>query len=543
VGGSVGQPDAGTKGDPTPGGAGAGELDEPCAEDIAPTSQLVRLTGKEYDKTLFDLLGVTTLNGTGNDAPSSVLSPDSESDMTDAAWAGYQTAAAALAAQVIADAALHARFIACAPNSEQSACLHDTIVTFGRRAFRRPLTDTEVARFDSIGARGSELTEHGTLDEVAQLILETFLVSPSFLDRVELEETPDGRGNVSLSSYEIATRLSYLFLGSMPDATLDAAANAGKLGTAGELLAQAERLAADPRFSDAVRAFHQYYVGVGIASHWGHYDKSPERFPAFTNDLGPALTEETDRFFANVVVDTQGSFPDLFLSTAAFVNASTAGLYGVDSSGLGVSLEPATLEAGVRPGFLTRSAFLAAYAHQERTAPEWRGAFVLYNVLGKDLGPCAAGPSTAAPFTPELDTVRKLVTAQNAGPACTGCHALIDPLGFVFEAFNAVGAIQAAESDTGAPIDTSADVTIDDELVHVSGPAELMQRLATSREARRRYAERWVSFALRRDHDARDACIVDTMTRELAESDAPVLQMLTALPLTAPFRLRTREAP
>jgi len=106
-----------------------------------------------------------------------------------------------------------------------------------------------------------------------------------------------------------------------------------------------------------------------------------------------------------------------------------------------------------------------------------------------------------------------------------------------------VGAIQAAESDTGAPIDTSADVTIDDELVHVSGPAELMQRLATSREARRRYAERWVSFALRRDHDARDACIVDTMARELAESDAPVLQMLTALPLTAPFRLRTREAP
>lgn len=550
-GGGAPEETGGASGGSTPGTAGrsmaavGGTGVEPCPSSVSPTSQLVRLTGKQFDSTLRDLLGVTTLSGPGSGVPSSVLGPDSSDDLTDRDWAGYQAAAAAVAAQVLSDANLRPRFFACTPDAEQSVCLHDTIVAFGHRAFRRPLTDAEVSRFEAIADAGSRITEHGTLDEVAAVILETFLVSPSFLQRVEVSAAPDADGPLELSQYEVATRLSYFLWGSTPDSILAAAADAGELGTSEQIAAQASRMIADPRVRDTVRALHRYYLGLDApGSRWSAIDKAPERFPAFTSDTAAAALAETERFFEQVVVDQGGAFADLFTSPAAFVNASTAALYGLEPGAFGTELEHVELDGNLRPGFLTRIGFLAAHAYRTRTAPQLRGAFIVRNLLDLGIPPHPPDLEVSLPDDPTLDTNRKLVSAQDAGPACVGCHSLIDPPGFVLEAFDAAGVLQTLEADTGAPIDTSADVTLSTtDTQHVANPAELMRALSASPEARRRYAEQLVSYAFTRAADANDRCVVERLAGLLASDGYPLLELLAEVPQADSFRVRVREEP
>src|SRR5690606_24013718 len=152
-------------------------------------------------------LDVTSL--TSGSAPSTLLVPDYDGSLTDIAWNSYLVAARDIAAQVISGPNRE-RFISCDPATP--GCLTDTIRTFGRKAFRRPLTDTEVASFERL----SSLDPPGTPDEIAQATLYAFLASPSFLTIAELDQTKNG-DNYALSQHEIAARLSFLLWGSVPD--------------------------------------------------------------------------------------------------------------------------------------------------------------------------------------------------------------------------------------------------------------------------------------------------------------------------------------
>src|SRR5690606_2608246 len=118
-------------------------------------------------------------------------------------WDGYRLSADNIAASVMADPELKSNFLRCTPEGDGVACLSETIREFGRRAYRRPLTDEEAARFDDMVARRAELTATGSVDEIAQVILATFLKSPSFLQRSELAETADASGNFKLSGHEV----------------------------------------------------------------------------------------------------------------------------------------------------------------------------------------------------------------------------------------------------------------------------------------------------------------------------------------------------
>jgi hypothetical protein len=214
-----------------------------CSSVIAATSQLRRLTKTQYDNTLRDLLGLSTLTAAGGVAPSSLLDSDHSGSMTALGWSSYQTVAEQIATQVMSDPTLKANFIAC--DEATPGCLSETIVEFGRRAFRRPLTDTELAAFEALVESGPSSTPTGAPSEVAELLLYGFLVSPVFLVRSEIhEDAMDAEGNFLLSSHEVASRLSYLLWGSMPDAPLREAADADLLQTKEQVLAQAERLLA-----------------------------------------------------------------------------------------------------------------------------------------------------------------------------------------------------------------------------------------------------------------------------------------------------------
>ena len=112
---------------------------------IAATSQVPRLTNAQYDRVVNDLLGVQTLKASNNVQPSTILATDQAGGLTDLGWSSYQSVADMIATQVISDATLKKNFMKCTPTGDGKACLHDTIIQFGRRAFRRPLTTDEVA--------------------------------------------------------------------------------------------------------------------------------------------------------------------------------------------------------------------------------------------------------------------------------------------------------------------------------------------------------------------------------------------------------------
>ncbi len=515
-----------------------------CTPEVAPTSQIPRLTGSQYDRTIRDLLGVTTLNAANGVAPSTLLATDQSGGMTDLAWANYKAVAEMIAAQVMADPTLRANFLKCTPTAGDDTCLNDTIVSFGRRAFRRALTPEEVTRFQKVVADGPTITENGTPDEIAEVLLYMFLISPSFLQRAEIVEAQAEGGRYALSSHEIASRLSYMIWGSMPDPELDQAADQGLLSTPQEIAQQAQRMLQDPKAKDMVEAFNKYYLLMNAEGRWGTAQRDPSLFPMFKPEMVPAITEETLRFFEKVTFTPGATFQDLFLSPVAFVNKDTAALYGLDPSQYGTELTEVTLDANQRPGFLTRLGFLANFSSYNRTNPIYRGAFITKQVLGISVPPPPPGAAdTALPISPDLDTNRKQVEAQTSGDECVSCHSLyVNPPGFVMESFDAIGAYRTTEAN-GVPLDTQASVVIEagKDPVLVSTPAELMALIASSPSAIRQYASKWVSFAYQREGHPADACTSEQLAAKISAGNYSVLTLISDLTQTESFRFRAVE--
>lgn len=560
--GTAGSTNAGTSGVPgtpgAPGGSGAAgsagvvpppppgtpvTINSNCTPGVPATSQIPRLTNEQYDRTVRDLLGVTALKASNNAAPSNLLATDQGGGLSDLGWSGYKSVADMIATQVMADPALKTKFLQCTPTGDGKACLHDTIVKFGRRAFRRPLSAEEVAAFDAIVAKGKEITPSGAPEEVAKALLYMFLISPSFLMRAEIQEQSDGAGHFNLSPHEVASRLSYMLWGSAPDDMLSQAADQGQLTTPEQVRAQAQRMVMDPRARDMVAAFHRYYLLMLGNTRWDNTNKDPSLFPAFKKEQVPAMATEIEMLFDKVVFGN-GQFKDLFLTPVAFVNAATAPLYGKNPADYGSELKETLLDPAQRPGFLTRAGFLAAYSDYTRTSPILRGAFISKQVLGVDIPPPPPGAGdTPLPDDASLDTNRKKVDAQTAGDTCKGCHhKFINPPGFVMEAYDSIGAYRTQET-SGAAIDTAADVTINGVVEHVANPAELMAKIAASPEAQIRYAQRWVSYAYQREGHPNDGCTVQQLAAKLTNSGYTVLNLVTDLSQTLSFRVRAVETP
>lgn len=510
-----------------------------CSAGIPGTSQIPRLSNVQYDRTVRDLLGVTVLAASGNVEPSVLLATDQEGGLSDLGWSAYQSVAEKIAAQVMKDPASKAKFMSCTPAADNS-CLHDTIVSFGRRAFRRPLSQEEVAGFDAFVAKGKAITPTGAPEELAEALLFAFLVSPSFLQRSEITEAADGAGHYTLSGPEIASRLSYMLWGSTPDAELDLAADSGQLATPEQVVAQADRMLKDPKARDMIASFHRNYLLMGTNTRWDTANRDTTLFPAFNKGLLPVFMAETEMFFDEIVYAQSGAFQSLLTSPVAFVNASTAPLYGLNAADFGAELKKVELDPAQRPGFLTRLGFLNAYSSYTRTSPILRGAFITKQVIGLEIGaPPPGAEMTELPSGAEYDTNRKAVDAQTAGGVCAGCHHnFINPPGFVMEAYDAAGAWQTKERVSGAPIDTVVDAVIDGQTVHITNPAELMARIAASPSAQKGYASKWVAFAFNRASDPADACTVEQLTYKMNSQTYPVLNLIKDLTLAPSFRVR-----
>ena len=305
------------------GGGGGGLVISTCAPGIPVSSQIPRLTRLQYATVINELLGVTP----GADVMD-LIANDSTGSLTDVSWNGYLTAADKIAAQVLGNATSKAKFITC--DAAAATCLTDTIKAFGRKAYRRPLTDAEVTSF----MRFNNLPQTHTPADVTEAILAAFLASPTFIMVPEVAEIPEGQA-FKLNHFEVATKLSLLLWNSIPDADLNAAADGNQLGTPDQIAAQAKRMLADPKAAGVATTFHHIYADVQTGSHWINVSEhDTTKFPSFKPGSYNAAMQELDAFFVDMVKGG-GTFKDLFLSTTAFVTKDTAGIYGLNAASYG----------------------------------------------------------------------------------------------------------------------------------------------------------------------------------------------------------------
>jgi hypothetical protein len=382
----------------------------------------------------------------------------------------------------------------------------------------------------------------GTPDEIAEAILYAFLVSPSFILTPEMTATVE-EGAFKLSSYEVATRLSLMLWGSVPDADLNAAADADQLQTPDQIMAQASRMLQDraktgPQISAAHRAYLQMDLAAG---HWWKVNHDETLFPAFSADAIPSMQAELNAFFEEVAY-SGGGFGDLFLSPIAFVDAQTAPIYGLDPSAYAGGLTPVTLDATQRPGLLTRAGFLSSFSNFEATSPILRGAFITVNIIG--VNPGAPDPDALRTEIPPgtYTTRRAEIEALTAGAECVVCHSqFVNPPGFVLENFDAVGGWQTTDPLGGA-IDSTATVTFSgDNIQEVSTPLQMMEQIAQTPAAKGIYAQSLVSYAYGRLPNANDTCVVENIYNQLSTDGYTVLNLFADLTRADSFRLRTAE--
>jgi hypothetical protein len=527
-----------------PGGGGAsgaagGGSPEVCTPGIPGTSQIPRLLNRQYEAVMRDLLGVTGV-GADDQKVSELLVGDSDGPMTPDAWRIYLDVGAQIAREVMSGPN-KSHFIACDP--AQAGCLEDTIGSFGRKAFRRPLTDAEVARFQKLG----ETTPKGTPDEIAEATLQAFLVSPSFLMVPELAMTQGAAGQgIQLSSHEVAMRLSLLLWGSIPDQVLDAAADANQLTTEVQILTQAQRMIAVREKSGPLLAsFHREWAQMNNQSgHWWKIDHDTARYPLYSPDKKPSWQAELDAFFEDVAF-SEGTFADLLLSRVAFVNRDNAAIYGLDPAMFGAELTRTELDPVERPGFMTRAGFLSSYSGYDATSPILRGAFITVYMLGVQTGPPIPG-ATMMTVDGDFETQREYVEALTQPDACKGCHTTINPPGFALERFDAIGKLQTVDPRGGA-IDaavTTATVDFGDgKKVEISSPQQLMQEITQTPKALELYAQAWVAYAFGRAPNGNDRCVVEQLHTKLAQGDYSILDLLADLTQAEAFRLRARVTP
>jgi hypothetical protein len=342
-------------------------------------------------------------------------------------------AAAAVAARADFDA-----LAPCLAAEGGRACAESFVRDLGRRAFRRPLTDAEIARYADLAMA------RPTLRDGLEAALEVFLQSPYFLYRFEVG-APRGDGTYGLTPHETATLLAYTLWGTMPDAALFDAADQGRLDATEGVEGEARRMLADPRARAAIGAFAAQWIGADRVL-------TAAKDDAAGAALAADMLDETRALAAHVVLDGSGRYDDLLTSDETLASDALRAFYGLEPARSGAAASTAPERAA---GLLGHASVLGAYAAHDRSSPIQRGLFVRQRLLCQDLPP----PPNDVPPLPPVDpgaTTRDRFEQHTAVEACRACHQYLDPVGFGFEQFDAVGRYRAEEN--GRSVDASGDL-------------------------------------------------------------------------------------
>ncbi len=509
--------------------------DCPPADLRDPGPSLVRrLTRLEYDNAVRDLLGEEIGLASAFAAEEESLGFDNNARALQVAplhAEQFMEAAETLGAKV------RARFdelFAC--EVQDRACANAFVRHFGKRAWRRPLDEAEVASLLGAFDAAAELVDPSSAFLAGiEMVAQTIFQAPSFLYRIEVGEPVDGiPGLRRLTDYELAARLSFLVWRSIPDDALLAAAGEGALQDADALVSELHRLLADARAVDALFTFFEQWLDLDEVH---KLEKDTRVYPEWGEPLREAFAAEA-RAFVNEVVWADGDLRGLYDADYTFVNQRLARLYELPEPD-GDEWQRVPLP-GERAGLLTQGALMAALSKPNQSSPIARGAFVRKRLLCQAL---PAPPPDVAATPPDPDpnlTTRERFLEHTANDQCSSCHTLIDPIGFGFERFDAIGRYRAVEN--GRPVDDSGELTEAlDASGEFTGVAELAHNLAASEYAQRCVAKQAFRFAFGRGEIDEDGCAIDGIYETYADGGHGLPGLLEGIVRSDAFRFRRAE--
>ena len=438
----------------------------------------------------------------------------------------------------------HKRLMACRADQSKPDQAREILTRLATRAYRRPATSAEVERL--VVLTTLSLDEGLSWEAAMQRTMQAVLVSPKFLFRLELDDRPDSPEPRVLDEFQLASRMSYFLWSTMPDDELFALAGKGELTK--NLDAQVRRMLADPKSKSLVDNFAMQWLQLQRLK---TVAPDPKLFPTFNDRLRTAMLKETELFFEAIIREDR-SILDLIDADFTFVNRTLAQHYGLEAAmskpadgdqrrrrsdpNREQNFERVTLPDKLRGGLLTQASILTVTSNPTRTSPVKRGRWILEQILG-------APPPPPPPNVPELaegdkaqltGSLRQRLEQHRANPACANCHAKMDPLGFAFENFNAIGGYRQKDGDF--PIEAGGVLPGGKTF---QGPAELKSILLEQRaKVGRNLTEKLLTYGLGRGLEHYDRRPVMRIQEALAKNGYKFSTLAVEIVKSDPFRMR-----
>ncbi len=426
----------------------------------------------------------------------------------------------------------NAHVFVCRPTqaSDESVCARKIISTLARRAYRRPVTETDVTTLVEFFEAEQRV---GGFDAGIRRVIERVLLSPHFLFRFEPDpaNVPAGR-SYPVSDVELASRLSFFLWSSIPDDELLDVASRGRLRSPGVLAQQVRRMLLDARSTALVDNFFGQWL---FLRNIDLVRPDPKAYPEFDEDLRAAFRQETELFLESQLRDDRSAL-DLLTANYTFVNERLAGFYGIPDVH-GERFRRVVYPDDRRAGILGQGAILTTInAYANRTSPVKRGQWLLENLLGTPPPP----PPPNVPAFPENDgnnqpkSVRERMELHRRNPVCATCHKNMDPLGFALENFNAVGRWRT--SDGGTAIDASGVLPNGRAF---DGPADFRKALLENRSAiLQTLTQKMLTYGVGRGAEYYDMPSIRRILRDASPADYRWSSLILGVVSSDAFQMR-----
>ncbi len=424
-----------------------------------------------------------------------------------------------------------ARIFSCRPSSsyEEEGCAKTLLLTLARRAYRRPATSADLDRLWPFYQQGRAAS--GTFDGGIQAALERLLMDPAFLFRIERGPATGAGAVQPVSDVDLASRLSFFLWSSVPDEALLTAAESKALHEPAVLARETKRLLADGRAQALAANFATQWLGLRELR---PVTLDEEIYPEYDGSLREAFQQETELFIADQLHHDR---PVLELLTAkhTFVNERLAKHYGIPGVYGGHFRRVPVPDD--RAGLLGHGSILTVTSYPTRTSPVLRGRWLLENVLGT---PPPPPPPTIPPLPPSVVndkplSMRQRTERHRVNPACAGCHARMDPLGFALENFDAIGRWRSTGED-GGPVDAAGALPDGTTFSGVAGIRDLVARQPEAFV--RTLTAKLLTYALGRALEPGDLPAVRRIVRDAAKDGYRWSALIDGVVRSVPFQLR-----
>jgi mono/diheme cytochrome c family protein len=422
------------------------------------------------------------------------------------------------------------RIFTCYPAvpSDERGCATQILKTLVRRAYRRPVTDADLAVLWPFYETGRA---EGRFDAGIELAVRRILVSPEFLFRIE-QDPPGAPPVYRIRDIELASRVSFFLWSSIPDEELLDLAARGELSQPAVLERQVRRMLADSRSSALARNFAGQWLDLRTLP-----TVAPDLklFPHFTGSLREDFQKETELLFEHLLREDR-SILELLTANYTFVNERLAKHYGIPDV-YGTRFRRVTLTDENRYGLLGHGSFLTVTSHSDRTSVVGRGKWILDHLLAAPPPPPPPNVSASLPestSTGQVFTLRERLMHHRANPVCAGCHARMDPLGFALENFDASGRWRTHEDYR--PLDTTAELP---DGTKFDSPAGLRRwLLGFPEQLVTASTEKLLTYALGRGVEYYDEPAVRAIIRRAAGTNYSLSSLITGVVSSVPFQMK-----